>query len=247
MTVDYKAQSDTLLQTIQAYATSQGPGLLSETSEAASLLLSWMGYLKSSVDTGVARELLVGAHAAVVEAAGCLSLGLVRPALFSLRAQVDMLLAWLYFKDHPVEWRHAEWTGEGRLRGAVLKDLRKHIPAFKRRLQILQKRKTRLEADPYRLLSAHVHSQTASTTPTLNSLSALVGTHSRSKECIRIQFEVSEFLNDILLACYAERWIHLPSSIKSAVKLRLSAEELKTLCTTILPKRPDIDSEADSD
>jgi hypothetical protein len=49
-------------------------------------------------------------------------LGFGRPALFSMRAQFELVLAWIYFNDHPVEWRQFETQGEDfPLRAALIK------------------------------------------------------------------------------------------------------------------------------
>ena len=49
-----------------------------------------------------------------------------------MRAQVDILLAWLYFRDHPVEWKHVELTGEKyHLVSEVLKYLRTYDRRFR--------------------------------------------------------------------------------------------------------------------
>jgi hypothetical protein len=239
MAADYKVQCDNLLSDISAHVVAEGPGIVANVAGSAKLLLAWMDYLRNAVATGVADDLLNGAHAAVVEVAGCLAIGLVRPAVFSLRAQIDMLLAWTFFKDHPVEWRHAEWTGNGRLRGLVLKDLKLYIPAFRTRRGLLTKHRQRASADPYRLLSAHVHSQTGVTVPARVDLRTLVESIARCEDAVRLQFEVAEYLSDILVACYADRWIDLPTPVKQQVRARLSEKDLRVLCTTLLPKHVD--------
>ena len=66
----------------------------------AAVLLDWLSYLRDSEATGVADTLLNGTQGAIGEAVACLTFGLVRPALSSLRAEIDMILGWLYFKDH---------------------------------------------------------------------------------------------------------------------------------------------------
>src|ERR1700676_2613843 len=69
--------------------------------DATKLLLIWLGYLRSSVSRNVADRLLDATQATCIEVAGCLSNGFVRPAIFSIRSQLELLLAWVYFNDHP--------------------------------------------------------------------------------------------------------------------------------------------------
>ena len=103
------------------------------------LAIAWLGYLRNSQATGTANELLDGFHASLIETAGYLAMGLVRPAVFAMRTQVDILVAWLFFKDHRVEWEHVESTGEGyRLVSEVLKYLKRYNGRFHDRLVLLR-------------------------------------------------------------------------------------------------------------
>ena len=88
------------------FSLSQGESISAQVEQRSTLLVHWLDYLSAFHRTGVADSLLEAARSSVREVAGLLSLGLARPALFSLRGQIDLLLAWLYFKDHGVEWSH---------------------------------------------------------------------------------------------------------------------------------------------
>ena len=192
------------------------------------LLVSWLEYLRASADTKHATVLLGGVRSAVLEVAACLCVGYVRPAIVSLRAQIDMLLAWLYFKDHPIEWQNVETTGDGyKLKKELLRYLADNIPRFVDRFALLQKLKTRKLDDPYRVLSAHVHSQSTLTIPKTYSVEKVVSTEALCIECTELQAECSEFLNDVLLSCYADKWASLPNDITSAARARMSPAQEK--------------------
>src|SRR3989442_13118197 len=101
--------------------------------------------------------MLDASASAAREAIACLALGLLRPWLASLRSQIDMLLAWLYFKDHPVEWQRVQDTGEGfKLKSDILKYLSETVEKYKTRFGLLRDCTTRTVEDPFRLLSAHM-------------------------------------------------------------------------------------------
>ena len=233
MATDASDIADELSAAVAEHVSSYGTAIIEEHERASELLVAWLAYLRSSATTGTADELLGGFHAAIIEVAGCLTLGLVRPAIFSLRGQVDVLCAWLFFKDHSVEWRHVEMTGQKyRLVSDVTKYLKTYFPRFEERLRLLRKNRRSGDDDPYSLLSAHVHGQNTSTIPPLVSVPELVQAEARCGECLQLQKEISEDLNDILVATYVDEWADLPDTITKAVQDRLSKPQLKELCAS---------------
>jgi hypothetical protein len=229
--VDYEAQVKALEAATTRHASSHGSGLARLAAETSKLLLAWLHYLRASSPKTEASVLLDGAQAAVIEVVGCLALGLVRPAVFSLRAQADMALSWLYFKDHPVEWRALQLTGEHyQMKTSVWNYLNSYVPRFKERFKLLADDRARQVEDPYKALSAHVHGQGPGTIPVVGDLENLVGTLSKCRECVEAQKDVAEYLNDIFLSCMAQKWPDLPPTIRDQTKKRLSASKLKDLC-----------------
>lgn len=205
-----------------------GAELCGEVEGAASLLLGWLGYLELAFLTGTADELIHGTARAIIEVAGCLSLGLVRPAIFSLRAQIDMSLSWLFFKDHQIEWNRVLSEGEGfKLKKEVCQYLEMHYPDFKKRYAQLEAKKQRQEREPYHLLSAHVHSQSIHTVPRLSSLETMVEGIAMCRQCVTLQSEVSEYISDVLLSCGTYDWCDLPTNITTNVQTRLTDPGVK--------------------
>ena len=88
-----------LLQKVQKFSSVKGEGIVSQIEGKSSLLLLWIPYLNLQ-KTGTADELLDGALSSLREVAACSGLGLVRPALLAMRTEIDLMLSWLYFKDH---------------------------------------------------------------------------------------------------------------------------------------------------
>ena len=194
----------------------------------ADVLLEWLNHLRKSETTGVADTLLDGTQGAIVETIGCLALGLVRPALSSLRSEIDMILGWLYFKDHGVEWNHLRDTGRGfQTKAQVLRYLEDHWPRFRTRFKLLEEEKTRKENDPYRLLSAHIHGQTDFTIPRVSPLAELVADARLCADCVVLQRDVAEYISDVLLALYGDQWMSLPTPVKTDLDERLSAKQRK--------------------
>jgi hypothetical protein len=224
-------QTTDLRQAANDFSTAFGASISSAVEANSTLLVYWLSYLNSFHRTDVADSLLDAVGSSIREVAGVLSLGLVRQALFSLRGQVDLMLAWLYFKDHAVEWSHVNQTADGfKLKKELLQYLDQHVPRFAHRMGILREIATRKELDPYRLLSAHIHAQSAPVLPNVIDLKDLVRPEAACKECAQVAFEVSEFLNDILLAVYLPSWASLPSAVRSGLDARFqSGDQRKSI------------------
>ena len=231
MAASHRDVATELGRVVASHVKREGSEILEKHERAARLAVAWIGYLRSAQLSGTADELLNGFHAALIETAGCLAIGLVRPAVFSMRAQVDILLAWLYFRDHPVEWEHVELTGEKyHLVSEVLKYLRIYNRRFHERLALLRTRREGREDDPYRLLSAHVHGQNSATVPPLVGVEQLVQPKARCLECVVLQEEIGEYLSDVLASCFATQWADLPECVTTSIKDRLGRGKLKELC-----------------
>lgn len=228
---DHSQLNDRLRTASNEHSTKYGVDLVKATEAASAPLFEWISYIRASLLTGTADELVDGVQAAMVEVAGCIALGLVRGGLFSMRAETDMLLAWIYFRDHPVEWDHTMRTGEGKLRAEVVKYMNNFIPRFDARYKLLTSQMTREQREPYALLSAHIHSQSPFTVPVIRGIEHLVGTQSRCDECVKLQADVSEYLADILTAFFARLWQDFPPSVQARIQARLSAAQLKALVT----------------
>ena len=218
-----KEQLEGLKSSVLGFLDSSGEEILAEADAAVKELVDWLDYLESARKTGIADELLSGVRSALLEAIGALSLGLTRSALFAMRAQIDILLSWLYFRDHPVEWESVEYSGEPyRLPADVKKYLRQYWPGFAQRQNLLEKVDS--TKDPYELLSAHIHGQNTSTIPHIGSLKEIVYPKQHVLEGVKVQELTASYLSGILLCCFAKESIDLPSSVHQNFKKRLGTK-----------------------
>lgn len=226
----HEQQVADLVAHVDGFVAATSPKFSIEVEINASLLIHWLSFLKTYHLTGVADNLLSAVESAVRETAGCLSLGLARPALFSLRTEIDLMLAWLYFKDHPVEWEAVNITGDGyKMKKELLEYLGAHHSRFVARLSLLKEIARRKEAEPYRMLSAHIHGQSTAVLPVIIELKDLVRSSSICADCVILSFEVAEYINDILLAVFIGKWHALPKEVCSALEERfVSAEQRGT-------------------
>jgi hypothetical protein len=231
MAASSESRVEELIAAINVHFATHKAAYLENCVNATKLLLTWIGYLRSSVSREVADRLLDAIQATCIEVAGCLSIGFVRPAVFSIRSQLELLLAWVYFNDHPVEWQYAQINlDEYPMRAENLKYMRSHSDRFLERFALLLKCKKRREDDPYGLLSVHVHSVSAAAAPSIGELRTLVQDKKRCDECVELQKEVAEYLTDVLAAWYADHWHDFPVDIKDHLAARLTPSPLKQFC-----------------
>src|SRR5208283_5229722 len=199
---DFDAETRSLLIALTQRLTTDGAEVGYKICKASDQLIEWLDYLLASEATGQCDDFLDGLRASIVEVVGCGAAGLIRPAIFSMRAQVDIILSWLYFKDHPVEWAKVEDTGEGFvLKRDALEYLKQYVPRYDTRFAQLLAKRSRKEVDPYKMLSAHVHAQGVSVLPAHGKLETLVGPLAKSLELAVLQADVAEYISDVLLSC----------------------------------------------
>jgi hypothetical protein len=188
-----------------------GVAIITKGDEACKPLILWLQYLGDHQLTGTADCLIQATSSAAREGIACLALGLVRPALSSLRAQIDMSLAWLYFKDHPV--------------AELLKYLGESLTRFTTRFGLLRNCKTRQLEDPFRLLSAHIHGQSELALPTVQILKDIISAPEVQLEAIELQRECSEFISDVFWCVFGDRWAALPLDLKESLDKRFKSPE----------------------
>ena len=208
-----------------------GNEIYTDMTRSSGLLSAWVGYLHSSISKHVADELLTAVRSAVIEATCCLSLGLVRPAIYSIRLQIELSLAWIFFNDHPIEWNHTKGViADFPMRAQNLKYLSNFSARYSTRFKLLEDRSTRLIKDPYALLSTHVHGTTTKAMPFYEDIEAFVSGKKAIQECISLQLYTTEYLSDVMASWYAEHWHDFPKSIRDFIVERLKPDELKRLC-----------------
>lgn len=124
-----------------------------------------------------------------------------------------------------MEWSLVNATSEGfKLKKELLVYFEQHHAGFGGRFKVLSDKKTRKFENPYRLLSAHVHAQSALVLPKVAHLSDLVRPKDACLECASMSSEVSEYLNDCLLCIYRSRWKSLPTEVQSAAVARFGPD-----------------------
>ncbi|WP_323828905.1 hypothetical protein [Pseudomonas sichuanensis] len=219
-----EAQLADFLREANAFGRDNGSEILGEFDRSASLLLAWIKLLKNNL-TGTADELLAAVLSAVREAAAFAAVGAIRPALFSLRAQPDLLLSWIYFKDHPVEYSSLCRTGDNYvLKKEAVKYMADNYEGFGSKIGVLNQVVGRTQLDPYRLLSAHIHSQSPFVINQVDRLEDIIQDKRLALECAKVQAEVSEYLSDIVFSLGIYGGASLPRVVKDNLRARVKTD-----------------------
>jgi hypothetical protein len=196
----------------------------------AILLLHWLAYLQSTKANGYADELLEAVRSSIVEVAGYIAVRMARPAVHAMRCQLELSLAWLYYVDHPVEWRRTtDHEGDFISHSSSVKYLGQHLPQFNRRLRKLDEVKTREINDPYDLLCSHVHGTSGFALASGGKLTSLVRGEADVNDALRLQEEVAEYLSDVFLSWFGDSWHDLPQQVRNSARARLGGAGLKEL------------------
>jgi hypothetical protein len=213
---NHEEQLTSLIQDLDTFRAANGVTTLALFQKNAEILLTWISRMNIYFKTGIADELLLAVASSIRESAAFAAIGAVRPCLFSLRAQTDLLLSWLYFKDHPVEYETLRRTGDGFvLKKEALKYFSDNFSHFSVKFSALAQVTLRQEADPYRLLSAHIHSQSPFVIASTQNLRDVIRPITMVKECAKIQYDVSEYLGDILFSSEICSYTSLPENLRS--------------------------------
>ena len=165
--------------------------------------------------------LLKGCYGAAVEAVSLLSFGLVRPAVLSLRSHYELSLQYLYYKDHPIEWRNViEYRSQPSLPGTIKKYLKDNFPNFERRFNKLSRVRTRKDEDCYHVLSGIAHGTAINSISSATQPVDLIEAEEVVCRAVDVFHEVGENSRDIYVASFEGNWISLPDGIKNDLKAR---------------------------
>ena len=219
-----ESQIDELLTKIAINISVNGTQVAVEASEAVNDLLLWVHYYHSIAKDSTARELLFGTRASAVESVAYLTLGLIRGALLAMRTQIDLILAYTYFSEHPVEWARLGRTGDGfMLKGEIVKYHKSVVERFEVRLKALEKAHNLSLDFVYRLLSAHVHGQSSLSIPRYSRVGDVSAEEpTMLASAVELQAQTTQALSMYLLALNASDWPNLPEQILGKLTAPLS-------------------------
>jgi hypothetical protein len=200
-----------LVKSISINANSRGLDTLTKMENATFEIIEWINFYNNHYRERSGIELIKGAHSAILESIAYVSLGLGRAALTAMRTQIDLLLGFTYFCDHPREWKKVVSTGEGfKLRSDIYKFHSEIDKDLGKRLTIVgQISKPDLD-NVYRVLSAYIHGQSPHTMPNINLIKEVKSSDEVIDSIISIQENLTTALSDYLIAIHALEWSDAP-------------------------------------
>ena len=196
-----------------------------KTNKACRELLIWVDFLQAGMPDCSGKALLNGARASMLETIAYIGLGLGRAAILSMRTQIDLLLGFSYFFDHPREWATVNATGNGfKLKGDIIKYHQEKI-GFKNKLTMIEAHETYSLNEVYRILSAHIHGQSPHTLPKAGNFDELLKTPTFCDSLTELQEQVTRGISNFLLVVFLHDSIQAPEQVLVRVKKGLTLEE----------------------
>src|SRR3569833_453107 len=191
---------------------------------------AWLARYQSDYTANHAIRLIEAAHSASVEVVSAVSLGLARPAVFSLRSHFELFMMFLFYRDHPIEFAAAANDVEYmKLPGEITKYLKKYFLDFDKRLAILDKTKLRPPDSGYSRLSEIVHGSSKTAAPKANIPADVCFNTIDLQPLVRLVADVAEELSDIAIACHLGNYMSLPSDIQKSLDARGASSSLKAI------------------
>jgi hypothetical protein len=217
MAPDPYAELDQLIVEVAEFGANLGHTQLDQMVVAAQDITDWLQHFRTT-GNGTANELLDGIQASVLEAVAYSAMGLARSSIGAIRQEIELTLAYTFFKDHPVEWEHVRNTGDGfRLPAEVRNYHREQSRDLARRIDLIDHVLPLSLSKLYRILSAHIHGQSPYTIPRPTDLPSMVKDEAVMESVVEMQRAVSGALSFYLVAVYAKDWMELPAAIVSRV------------------------------
>lgn len=170
--------------------------------------------------------LLKGGYGTAVEAVSLLSFGLVRPAVLSLRSHYELSLQFLYYKDHPVEWKAVQmYRDQPNLPGVTKKYLKDYSSDFEDRFKKLTICKTRQNEDCYGVLSGIAHGTAINSITTATQPHELIESAAVVESATNVFLEVAENISDIYVSSFPSNWLSVPTLVRESLNIRFGDKQ----------------------
>lgn len=225
-----KIQVDKALSEIGAFSINHGIELATLGEKSSREIMVWLQYFENTYTSTPAKPLLNGTRSALIETIGYISFGLGRAAINSIRTEIDLLLSFSYFCDHPVEWETVTSTGTGfMLRADIYKYYSTNNKQFSQNLEIVEKASGTSLTELYKILSAHIHAQSTYTIPKGNGIKDLIVKAEVVESIVELQEKVALALSNFFVTIYSHKWPEIPHKSVERVRSVLSPKHAKML------------------
>jgi hypothetical protein len=192
---------------------------------------SWIEFSWPLTGTNPAGPLMAGAKISLLEAGTSWLIGSNRGAAASLRTHLENSIAWLYYKDHPIEYRTMLARDEDLLLPKAVKSYLQRIDrGYEKAYAAIVATAGRPNEYYYSDVSQFVHAHPAFAA--LGSdVASIVISQPRDVGFLKICAHADEFLSDIYVTCYRHNWDMIPQAVKDNITKRLGTKLRKFLET----------------
>lgn len=188
---------------------------------ATPLSQAWLSHYLPLSEGNSAKLLISGSKVALFESAASWAIGLNRGAAASLRTYIENAFAWLYYKDHPIEFslvdRHED---DLMLPKAVRAYAGKTDKGFDLANSVLFKVAARPDDYYYTNVSGFIHAHPAMMAGVINVADAAMS-HPPEPQFLNVCRYADEFISDLYLARYRFHWDSIPEPVQENVSQRL--------------------------
>lgn len=168
-----------------------------------------------------AQNLLIGAKVAFVEAGTAWAIGSNRGAASSLRAYIENGFAWLYYKDHPVEFRAVLARQLDLILPKAVQSYVKSLDGgFDKAYSMMVRKRQRSNEYFYADVSQFVHAHPAFASRSVNIEETAVSVP-RDSGFITLSNMADEFISDNFLSVYRASWGDVPQQVQENATTRL--------------------------
>lgn len=224
--VDISTQCESAINNIRASLHNHSVELAKVAEVESGELLLWLTHLKST-SSGVAVSLVDGAKSAALEAISYIALSLGSASMNAIRTQVDLVLSYTYFCDHPKEWEVLTQSGNGfKLKSEIVSYHKEIDKGFLQRLNIIEDASGVSLDKIYRTLSAHIHGQSPFTMPKSTAVTDLIFEKELLSSVVILQKQTSLMLSNFLTALHAPHWVDLPDVPVQRVRNLLNPKQV---------------------
>jgi hypothetical protein len=172
-------------------------------------------------DENPAQKLLIGAKVALTEAGTAWAIGSNRGAASSLRALIESTFGWLYYKDHPVEFRvMLERQMDMVLPKAVQSYMKSIDGGWEKAYSFLLRKKSRPSEYFYTDVSHFVHAHPAFTSKQVNIEETSISVP-REASFLTLCAMTDEFISDNYVTFYRASWGDVPKPAQENALSRL--------------------------
>ena len=185
------------------------------------LSMTWIGHYLACDADNPALLLAEGAYGAAVECVSLTAFGLARPATLALRSHYELSLQYLFYREHPREWKTVtSFMGQGVLPGVVKRYLKDNYIQYDERVSKLEKKKSRGLSDVYGTLSGVAHGYAVNSISKAQNPAQLVSSTDAVTSLISLCYDTSELLSDVFLSAFDSNWMSVPQHVRDSVSTR---------------------------